>query len=341
MEEKDSRNNRPDDADWKQQRLKAWQPLLTPPWVIGTFVAVAIIFIPIGIGIVVSSNNVVEYKLRYDEVCGSPNVTNPSSCSVTFTITDKMTAPVYVYYELTNYYQNHRRYVNSRSDYQLAGDLFTGLSTCTPLETAGSKTLVPCGLIANSFFNDTLTGTYCPPSSGCVNLSPSDPSNTAYPSWQKDGIAWASDKADKFKYVNTTGNSAVTTVSAEGVQLPRVDDEDFIVWMRTSGLPSFRKLYRKITDRDIEAGSTLTINIVNRYPVSSFDGSKSVILSTTSWLGGKNSFLGWCYIAVGITCAILAVAFQIKQWVSPRRLGDMQYFHWSATGNKQMEAEDS
>merc|ERR1711871_1076910 len=32
-----------------------------------------------------------------------------------------MTKPVYVYYELVNFYQNHRRYVKSRSDDQLRG----------------------------------------------------------------------------------------------------------------------------------------------------------------------------------------------------------------------------
>ena len=33
-----------------------------------------------------------------------------------------MKAPVYVYYELDNFYQNHRRYVKSRSDSQLEGE---------------------------------------------------------------------------------------------------------------------------------------------------------------------------------------------------------------------------
>jgi hypothetical protein len=35
-----------------------------------------------------------------------------------------------------------------------------------------------------------------------------------------------------------------------------VQDEHFIVWMRTAGLPSFRKLYGRI-DRDLSAGTTL------------------------------------------------------------------------------------
>lgn len=34
-----------------------------------------------------------------------------------------MKPPIYVYYELDNYYQNHRRYVKSRSSLQLLGEV--------------------------------------------------------------------------------------------------------------------------------------------------------------------------------------------------------------------------
>ena len=39
-----------------------------------------------------------------------------------------MAAPVYLYYQLDNFYQNHRRYVSSRSDTQLAGTMYTSSS---------------------------------------------------------------------------------------------------------------------------------------------------------------------------------------------------------------------
>lgn len=49
-----------------------------------------------------------------------------------------------------------------------------------------------------------------------------------------------------------------------------------------------------------------------------FDGKKSLVISTTSWLGGKNDFLGLAYLIVGAACLVLALAFAIKHKISPR-----------------------
>lgn len=58
--------------------------------------------------------------------------------------------------------------------------------------------------------------------------------------------------------------------------LPRkqgVTNEHFIVWMRTAGLPTFRKLYGRI-DQDIPAGTALSFAINPGFEVVSFGGKK-------------------------------------------------------------------
>eukprot|EP01051_Picozoa_sp_SAG22_P028400 SAG22_NODE_10001_length_559_cov_0.789130_1_plen_177_part_01 len=40
-------------------------------------------------------------------------------CNVTVTVPAEMQPPIYVYYQLSNYWQNHRRYMSMRSDKQL------------------------------------------------------------------------------------------------------------------------------------------------------------------------------------------------------------------------------
>ena len=97
--------------------------------------------------------------------------TSVHGCLLQFKIDKAMKAPIYVYYQLDNFYQNHRRYVASRSDEQLRGVVTTATSECDPMITTkdnttfkydsvnntaiaeGQWTLNPCGLIANSLFN--------------------------------------------------------------------------------------------------------------------------------------------------------------------------------------------
>lgn len=92
-------------------------------------------------------------------------------------------------------------------------------------------------------------------------------------------------------------------------------NEDFIVWMRTAALPTFRKLYRLIERKSnlqptLQAGK-YSLDITYNYPVHSFDGRKRMILSTISWMGGKNPFLGIAYITVGSICFFLGVVLLI------------------------------
>ncbi|KAI8035086.1 hypothetical protein M5D96_012179 [Drosophila gunungcola] len=294
-----AKSKRPSDSAFKQQRLPAWQPVLTARTVLPTFFVIGVLFIPIGVVLLHLSNTANELIIDYTKcrsttgnaTCAEFLEANPGRecpCQVPFVLPKDFNGEVYMYYGLTNYYQNHRRYVKSRDDEQLLGHLSQTPSTdCAPFAYGpeSGKPIAPCGAIANSLFNDTLTLIQ-----GGAEIK-----------LLKTGIAWPSDKRVKFR--NPEGNLNVTL---EGFEKPvfwqkgladldpenpennGFQNEDLIVWMRTAALPSFRKLYQ--------------------YPVVSFDGTKRMILSTTSVLGGKNPFLGIAYIVVGAICITLGLA---------------------------------
>ena len=54
------------------------------------------------------------------------------------------------------------------------------------------------------------------------------------------------------------------------------------------------------------------------FPVRPYKGTKSIVISTVSWMGGKNPFLGWAYVAAAALFVLLGTIGLIRHLVKPR-----------------------
>lgn len=87
--------------------------------------------------------------------------------------------------------------------------------------------------------------------------------------------------------------------------------------MSTAGMPQFKKLWGKI-EQDLPVGEYSMV-IVNNYDVSSFNGQKHIVLTTTSFFGGKNQFLGVLYIVVGGVALVGSILIFITNYYKTKR----------------------
>lgn len=210
----------------------------------------------------------------------SASVGQQSQCLVRFDVPHDLDSSVLLYYKISNFFQNHRRYVQSQDNDQLLGKHRTRSnldgSQCDALYFVNNKVVYPCGLIANSQFNgacvldtpiqrayiriDTFGLTLAPTSGG-------SPYNMT-----DNGISWPKEKN---KYVATPDYSLdeITPPPNWALRYPNgytnsspppdlASDEHFQVWMRPSGTPTFTKLYSRNDVDTLPAGTyDLIVNL--------------------------------------------------------------------------------
>jgi CCR4-NOT transcription complex subunit 1 len=255
--------------------------------------------------------------------------TGANECEIQFKVENPMKGPVSIYYRLTNFYQNNRLYAKSRSDAQLRGEALTKaeLNDCDPLiSDSQGNVYYPCGLVANSYFLDT--------------FSSLKHENGKIYDVSSEKIAWPGDEKlyGESKYDLSQTRIAVppSWANRDDIDiengfykaLPNLaKDERFQNWMKISGLPTFRKLYGRVNVEEMDKG-LYTVTIKDTYEVSGYQGTKSFVISTTSWAGGKNDSLGYGFIAVGGLLLVLGLVFLIMFMMAPRKVGDVSYLSW-------------
>ncbi|KAI8987486.1 ligand-effect modulator 3 family [Mycotypha africana] len=384
-EEKDATGNemkksrKPQDGAFRQQRLPAWQPVLTPRTVLPTLFVIGIIFCPAGGLLYWNSKKVDQIMINYsycqqyntpvylapslydyqlsdskidmasiqapaysyknetsflDTTWGNPNQLSIPRCTIDFSVPVAMKPPVFMYYRLTEFYQNHRQYIKNYDATQLQGDAIRGSTlhtSCDPLAyNDAGKIVFPCGLIANSMFNDTAS-----------DLTRIDQGSSETIKLSTSGIAWPSDRK---KYGKTSyAMSEIVPPPNWSLRYPNGQYSDqypppdlstmerLHVWMHVAALPDFRKIWARNDNTTIEAGR-YRIAIDMNFDTLQYGGEKWLVLTTTTAMGGRNPYLGIAYMAVGGLCILLGIILTIRHLVKPRKLGDESYLSWNQPG---------
>ena len=277
-------------SKFRQQKFPGWRPLPTISCITIIFISFAIFFIIMGILILIFTGMVKEYKFRY--TCECENNNDVCQCVVFASIPEEMKSPIMIYYQLNDFRENHRFYMDNKSDKQLKGEqvsiedlekdcensLYNG-----DFEFSGNlpqnDIAFPCGLKAKSFFQDVIDTFKI--SGRIVDIT-------------REDLAYKSD-IDSFSKVENDNSHWLD-----------INNEQFMIWMRVSPFENPRKLWGKIEGVDIKKDSIITVTI-NQTNYKNFD--KYLIISTRNVFGGKSSFLGICYIVFGGLCLISAVIF--------------------------------
>jgi len=270
-----------------QQKMFGWRPLPTISCITIIFVCFAIFFIIMGIIILVFTAQVKEIVTRYD-TCDDVLTTSPYTCKLHININEDMKKPIMIYYQVDGVVQNHRFYMDSKSEKQLKGENPSdddlkkdceGASTKKEMGTGNTDDLEnPCGLIAKTFFKDKFS------------------------EWELNGVGidFGEEKEDQ---ENIAYQSDIDTY--KGIAKNEDYGQHFLVWMRPSPFSNPRKLWGRIS-QDINQNSQLTVHIEFNYDHAS---KRYIILSTRNIFGGKSMFLGICYIIAGGMSLMASVIF--------------------------------
>ena len=358
-----------------QARMKHAYAQVSPQAVILCLFVIAVVFIPVGAATIIATDAVYEWSGRYDnlnrctassnagaESFTAANMTVSMGChtNLAFRLEQTLVPPIYIYYRMKGFNQNYRLYAKSFHEGQLSDSDYSvsDLGDCEPKKTptggsvtvggetkaAGDMAYAPCGQVAWSMFNDTISLYRIPDEATaatisantavlpttvtavCVGDAFSRETNqpTSATNCVKDGIAFSQDISTRFKANPSSSGTTWTGKGYTGVtnndffangyyndevghRLPIITDQDFMVWSRIAPLADFRKAYRKITV-GLERGLYLW-RILERFDTTSMGAEKYAVLATTAWIGTKNPTLGALYLTMGSISLVLAFGF--------------------------------
>ncbi|CAD8141131.1 unnamed protein product [Paramecium octaurelia] len=239
------------------------------------------------------STNIVEIRIPYGEACDQQ-----SFCNITFFVDELMATPVYVYYELSNFYSNDLNFVKSINKDQLMGYDIDQEKYCPNaylqsqmirqnISASGHHLYLdnanPCGLAAKYIFNDTFY--IMNTEKLTINVT-----NLLLPMYKKQF------KRHEYYFKQWLD---VENEQVESWFIPQVHSSRFILYGIING--------------NLNQGS-YKFYVNNQYPISIFGGEKTLILQSASELGTKGLTIGLVLLGgSGLSALSSLMLFMLKR----------------------------
>ena len=263
-------------SPFSQQKIKTYRPTINNTTTGSLMFIFSLTIIGLGIILIFFSSMIDEQSIIYDK-----------EKPMTLEIKNKN---VYMfYYEIENYYQNHKKYLKGVNENQLKGfnmqknelinDCRNALTNkeMNITKSIDSKKIlnpndvsIPCGIYAKSYQNVK-----------SLNIDLISQKTNKTLKLNEKNITWESDREIKF-------NNTLNNLEKQWVDMT---NEHFIVWMKPSGYSTFRKLFGYI---ELDNG----LYYIN-CKCDNCSLIKNIIVTNLNFLGGKNIELGIVYIILG------------------------------------------
>lgn len=74
--------------------------------------------------------------------------------------------------------------------------------------------------------------------------------------------------------------------------------------------------FERIED-GLSEGDTLTFAVTSNFIVDYYDGTKSIVVSTTTGLGGRNAYWGQSLLTIGVIVVVVAALLVVSCFLCP------------------------
>lgn len=298
-------------------------PRLTINKSLPVFLFVGILFTSVGSVILYIFRNAEEVVIDYTHCTSVSNFSQPCTevvshlstyekcwCEVPFKIENDMTEPVFLFYGLITFLQVPQSPPTSTQQV----DEIDGESCDEPLPNkvleSHNQTIVndpasSSGDDSYFMFSDTLT---------VFSVD-----HSMYVPLVRTGVAWPDMRCGKcsrhsplnLKRAQANFSRSKLHENFADMDAQKFENDDFMVWMQPIPSSTFSKLYRKVNYVTSFNGSLpkgdYQLLVTYTYPVTSYGGSKSLIVANSTILGAKNMLLGIAYVVTGCICLIISV----------------------------------